>query len=71
LFIDYSEIDDSWAPLFERIDHHYLIEVEGLENPTSEVLCHWLFTHLSPKLPSLSKIIVHETCNASCEYDGN
>lgn len=70
-FIDYSEIDSAWAPLFERLDHNYLNEVEGLENPTSEILCRWLWTRLSPALPSLARIIVHETCNASCEYDGN
>jgi 6-pyruvoyltetrahydropterin/6-carboxytetrahydropterin synthase len=70
-FIDYGEIDDAWAPLYERLDHHYLNEVKGLENPTSEVLSRWLWEHLVAKLPSLSLIVVHETCNASCEYDGN
>ena len=70
-FMDYSVIDDAWAPLHAKLDHHYLNEVEGLENPTSEVLCGWLWKQLKPKLSSLSKVIVHETCNASCEYDGN
>lgn len=70
-FVDYSEIDDAWSPLYEKLDHHYLNEVEGLENPTSEILSRWLWERLSPALPSLAKIIVHETCNASCEYDGN
>lgn len=70
-FIDYSQIDDAWAPLHEALDHRYLNEVEGLENPTSEVLCQWLWQRLSPHLPSLSRIVLHETCDASCEYDGN
>ncbi len=69
-FIDYSDIDDAWAPLFEMLDHHYLNEVPGLENPTSEVLCGWLWERLKVSLPDLRRIVIHETCNASCEYDG-
>ncbi|MCH2110047.1 MAG: 6-carboxytetrahydropterin synthase QueD [Polyangiaceae bacterium] len=69
-FIDYAAIDDAWTPLYNTLDHNYLNDVEGLENPTSEVLCGWLWERLKPSLPQLSKIIVHETCNASCEYEG-
>lgn len=70
-FIDYAEIDDAWAPLFDTLDHNYLNDVDGLENPTSEILCRWLWERLAPSLPALSQVIVHETCNAACEYNGN
>jgi 6-pyruvoyltetrahydropterin/6-carboxytetrahydropterin synthase len=70
-FIDYAVIDDAWQPLFDQLDHNYLNDVTGLENPTSEVLCRWLWERLAPALPALSRVVVHETCNASCEYDGN
>ena len=69
--IDYADIKAAIAPLRERLDHYHLNEIEGLENPTSEVLCGWLWAKLKPALPALSRIIVHETCNAACEYDGN
>lgn len=69
-FIDYAQIDQAWAPLEEILDHHYLNEVPGLENPTSEVLCRFLWQRLVVPLPQLTKIIVHETCNAACEYEG-
>lgn len=69
-FIDYGEIDAVWMPLYERLDHHYLNEVEGLENPTSENLAHWLWTQMKPKLPSLTRVTVFETCDARCEYEG-
>ena len=36
--IDFSDISAAFKPLFERLDHHYLNDVEGLENPTSENL---------------------------------
>lgn len=70
-FIDYSVIDEAWQPLHEQLDHHFLNEVPGLENPTSELLARWLWNRLRPELPSLLRIVVHETCDAACEYEGD
>ena len=58
------------APLYERLDHHYLNEVEGLENPTSENLARWIWERVTPALPGLSKVIVRETCTSGCVYEG-
>lgn len=69
-FIDYGDLDTLWQPIHELLDHNYLNEVEGLENPTSEILAKWLWDRLKPKLPSLARVIVHETCDARCEYEG-
>ena len=63
-FIDFGELYDAWKPLYEVLDHHYLNEVEGLENPTSEILAKWLWDKLKAKLPSLEQITVFETCDA-------
>lgn len=68
--VDYAELDAVWAPLYERLDHHYLNEVEGLENPTSEVLARWLWDRMKPKLPQLVQVTLYETCDARCEYTG-
>jgi 6-pyruvoyltetrahydropterin/6-carboxytetrahydropterin synthase len=70
-FIDYQEMFDAWEPLHEQLDHNYLNEVAGLENPTSEILCGWIWERIKPKLPALSKVVVHETCVARCEYTGS
>lgn len=70
-FIDYGILYDAWQPLHDRLDHHYLNEVEGLENPTSEVLAKWIWDQLKEKLPSLVRVTVFETCDARCEYEGN
>jgi 6-pyruvoyltetrahydropterin/6-carboxytetrahydropterin synthase len=70
-FIDYGELDAIWQPLHDRLDHHYLNEVEGLENPTSEILAKWLWDRLRPALPSLVRVTVFETCDARCEYEGD
>jgi 6-pyruvoyltetrahydropterin/6-carboxytetrahydropterin synthase len=68
--MDYGEIKDAFAPLLERLDHHYLNEIEGLENPTSEIIGKWIWDKLKPRLPQLSGVVVHETCTARCEYCG-
>ena len=68
--IDYGDIKAAAAPLVKELDHYYLNDIEGLENPTSEVLARWIFDRLKPALPQLSSIIIHETCTSSCEYTG-
>jgi 6-pyruvoyltetrahydropterin/6-carboxytetrahydropterin synthase len=70
-FIDFGIIYDIWQPLWEQLDHHYLNEIPGLENPTSEVLAKWIWDHMKPKLPSLAQVTLFETCDARCEYTGD
>jgi 6-pyruvoyltetrahydropterin/6-carboxytetrahydropterin synthase len=45
-----------------------LNEVPGLENPTSEMIAKWVWDRLSPALPGLALVTVHETCTSRCEY---
>ena len=68
--LDFAELKSAFAPLFEQIDHRCLNDVPGLENPTSENLARWLWDRLRPGLPTLERVIVHETCDARCEYEG-
>ena len=68
--MDYADVKAAFAPLFEQLDHRYLNEVPGLENPTSEMLARWIWERLAPRLPLLSKVVVHETCSTACEYAG-
>ena len=69
-FIDYGVLDDVVSPLVARLDHYYLNEIEGLANPTSEVLSKWLFDRIHAQVPSLVAITLHETCDARCIYRG-
>jgi 6-pyruvoyltetrahydropterin/6-carboxytetrahydropterin synthase len=69
-FIDFQQLYDAWAPLQELLDHNYLNEVVGLENPTSEVLARWIWQRLIRTLPSLARVTVFETCESRCEYEG-
>ena len=68
--MDFADVKAAFAPIFEQLDHHYLNEVPGLDNPTSERLAVWIWDALKPALPALSKIVVHETCNSGCIYQG-
>jgi len=69
--MDFADMKAAFAPLFERLDHRYLNEVAGLENPTSENLARWVWKELKPRLPLLDHVIVHETCTSACRYDGS
>ena len=68
--MDFADLKAAFAPISERLDHHFLNEIEGLENPTSENLARWIWQHLAPKLPELARIVVHETCTSGCSYEG-
>ncbi|HEX7341001.1 MAG TPA: 6-carboxytetrahydropterin synthase QueD [Rhodanobacteraceae bacterium] len=69
--MDYADIKAAFAPLFEQLDHHYLNEIDGLENPTSEQLACWIWRRLKPALPLLSEVVVRETCTAGARYRGD
>lgn len=67
--MDFGEIKRVVQPVRDQLDHHYLNEVSGLENPTSEVLARWIWDRLAGQLP-LSAVTVRETCTSGCIYRG-
>lgn len=67
MVIDFADLKAAFAPLHERLDHHYLNEVDGLENPTSENLARWIWERLDGAMP-LSAVVVRETCTAGVVY---
>jgi 6-pyruvoyltetrahydropterin/6-carboxytetrahydropterin synthase len=69
--IDFADVKRAFAPLLARLDHYYLNEIEGLENPTSEVLAMWIWERLAPSLAMLSAVEVRETCTAGCVFRGH
>jgi 6-pyruvoyltetrahydropterin/6-carboxytetrahydropterin synthase len=68
--MDFADVKAVFRPIYERLDHNYLNEIPGLENPTSEVLACWIWEQLKPILPQLSEIVVHETCTSGSRYKG-
>ena len=68
--MDFAELKTAFVPVFAQLDHRYLNDVPGLENPTSERLAAWIWGQLKPALPALSRIVIHETCTSGCTYAG-
>ncbi|MCH7839841.1 MAG: 6-carboxytetrahydropterin synthase QueD [Planctomycetes bacterium] len=68
--VDFAEIKRAFDPLLMSLDHHYLNEIEGLDNPTAENIARWIWDRLKPSLPSLAQVNVAETCSSRCEYRG-
>lgn len=68
--MDYADIKAVVQPIIAELDHYYLNDILGLENPTSEVLAEWLWGRITPKLPELCRVVVNETCTSGCAYEG-
>ena len=70
--IDFADLREAVEPiLMKELDHRTLNDVPGLENPTSEILCGWLWRRIAPRLPGLATVTVFETCTARCTYRGD
>jgi len=68
--MDFADLKTVFAPVMDALDHRYLNEVPGLENPTSERLAQWIWQRLRPALPLLQEVHVQETCTAGARYRG-
>lgn len=67
---DFDEIGRAFEPIHDALDHRHLNDIEGLDNPTSELVARWIWQRLAPEVPGLSAVVVHETCTARCTYRG-
>jgi 6-pyruvoyltetrahydropterin/6-carboxytetrahydropterin synthase len=67
---DFGTIKERLEPIRQKLDHYLLNDIEGLENPTSEVLAAWLWPKVKQVLPEISIVEVLETCTSGCRYQG-
>lgn len=71
IFIDYAEINHAAKKVCELLDHYKLNDVPGLENPTTENLCRWVWDYLKPfLLQSLTRLEIKESASSGCIYHG-
>ncbi len=68
--MDFADIKAAMQPLSKLLDHKNLNLVEGLPNPTAEMLAVWLWQRLAPTLPGLHEIEIRETTHSRCRYRG-
>lgn len=66
--MDYAEMKKILAPVVDELDHRYLNDITGLENPTSEVIARWIYLRLKPQMPLLHQIVIGETCTTECRF---
>ncbi len=67
---DHAVISRAMKPLVADLDHSYLNDIPGLENPTIENMAAWFWQKLTPLCPGLCEIVIHETPSARCVYRG-
>ena len=68
--IDFEEIENSFKPIRSLLDHSYLNDIKGLENPTSENLCIYIWNVIKTLLPNIFEIEIKETRLTGCIYRG-
>jgi len=68
--MDFAAIDVHAQPLVKLLDHQILNEVDGLANPTSELLAVWWWQRLQPTLQGLVEVVVAETESSRCIFRG-
>lgn len=71
MVLDFAEVKSTVAPLLNKhLDHRYLNDVDGLDNPTAENVAVWIWARLEPELPLLTAVEVQETCTCGVVYRG-
>ena len=68
--MDFNVLKAAFEPVQHQLNHRYLNDVEGLENPTSEAMARWIWQRIKPGLPGLSKVVVKESDTSGCIYRG-
>jgi 6-pyruvoyltetrahydropterin/6-carboxytetrahydropterin synthase len=68
--VDFAVIDDAWVELFRQFDHHVLNEIAGLDNPTCENLCAFVWKAMAGRVPHLDMVTVWETADSCCTLRG-
>jgi 6-pyruvoyltetrahydropterin/6-carboxytetrahydropterin synthase len=69
--VDFALIDDAWVHLFRQFDHHTLNDIAGLDNPTCENLCAFIWNAMAAKVPHLAAVTVWETADSCCTLRGS
>ncbi|QKT02958.1 6-carboxytetrahydropterin synthase [Ectothiorhodospiraceae bacterium 2226] len=59
--VDYGDVKACFAPVYARLDHHALHELNGLEDADAASLLHWIRARTEPALPALDAIELHES----------
>ena len=71
MVIDLERLERQFAAIRDRLDHHFLDEVEGLGPATMENLAVWIWRHLAPGVAGLARVtLFRDSLGESCTYTG-
>ncbi|HMO32872.1 MAG TPA: 6-carboxytetrahydropterin synthase QueD [Lacibacter sp.] len=68
--LDFADLKQAVEPVIKEVDHKFLNQLPGLENPTCELIAVWLWNRIKPLVPQLSKIELYETPTSGVVYAG-
>jgi 6-pyruvoyltetrahydropterin/6-carboxytetrahydropterin synthase len=69
--VDFADVQRAFGPVHDELDHRFLNEVPGLENPTSEHLAAWIWRRLAGDLSGLSAVEITETGASGVVFRGS
>ena len=68
---DLGEVERACAAVRNLLDHRLLNDVPGLEKPSLENLCLFVWNALQPRFPQLARVTVRrDSIGQSCTYKG-
>lgn len=68
---DLGEVERACAAVRAALDHRMLNEIAGLEKPSLEHLCLWIWGALAPRFARLARVTVRrDSSGQSCSYTG-
>lgn len=63
--LDFAELDAVVLPLLKQVDHKVLNDIEGLENPTAELIAQWFLDRVTGA--SRVRVFENDDCWAEVE----
>jgi len=70
--MDFFDIDTIFnKTVFDKLDHKYLNDIDGLQSPTTENLAKWIWNTLIKQLSILKEVHVFENDVYGCIYKGD
>jgi 6-pyruvoyltetrahydropterin/6-carboxytetrahydropterin synthase len=68
---DFARLETACKRIHGKLDHALLNEIAGLENPSLENLCLWIWRQLRRRFPGLARVTVRrDSLGQSCTYRG-
>ena len=68
---DLAEVERRCQELRRELDHKFLNDIAGLENPSLERIAQWIWRRLQPALPALVRVEVRrDSQRHGCVYEG-